>query len=217
MIKALFLDLDQTLVDRRHTFQAYLSRQFSDLRLDRAGLTADDYYAAVHRWDDNGYRDKHDTFSRAIQELGLSLGPDLLMTHFKREYGQDARLFPGVYHWLESMAARWPLVLISNGRRDGQQVKLNVTGISPFFSRVLISGAEGIKKPDPEIYQRGCRALDVAPEEVLFVGDHPHNDVEVPIRLGMQAVWVRNPVYTQPAQCSAIVDSVTELDPQSFC
>ena len=73
MLKALFLDLDQTLLDRAQTFQRYLARQFSDLELSQYGVSDTEYFAAVHRWDDNGYRDKQDTFDRAIADLQLPL------------------------------------------------------------------------------------------------------------------------------------------------
>ncbi|EAR08859.1 HAD family hydrolase [Reinekea blandensis] len=215
-LKAVFLDLDQTLLDRTQTFQAYLSQQYTDLGLAHTGVSAPDYFAAVHQWDDNGYRDKMDTFRRVVDQLRLPVQPETLMDHFKQQYGQQARLFTGVYDWLDTARQHWPLVLITNGRQQGQTVKLEVTGIGGFFERIVISEAEGIKKPDPEIYLRQCQHLNLAPSEVLFVGDHPVNDVAAPISLGMKAVWVKTDTYEAPEHCDATVNSVTELNPVSM-
>ena len=78
-LKAVFLDLDQTLVDRTHTFQSYLQQQYADLQIAQSGVMASDYFAAVHQWDDNGYRDKTETFQRVVDQLALSVSPDTLM------------------------------------------------------------------------------------------------------------------------------------------
>jgi HAD superfamily hydrolase (TIGR01509 family) len=43
--------------------------------------------------------------------------------------------------------------------------------LRPFFDVAVFSYAVRLAKPDPAIYLEACRALDVAPQRALFVGD----------------------------------------------
>jgi putative hydrolase of the HAD superfamily len=61
----------------------------------------------------------------------------------------------------------------------------------PFYERAfdvqLISGHVGLRKPDPELFERGVQALAVAPERIVFVDDFEEN--LVPAReMGMLGV-----------------------------
>jgi HAD superfamily hydrolase (TIGR01549 family) len=67
---------------------------------------------------------------------------------------------------------------------------IDTLGLTEFFDVVMYSCDEGITKPDPEVYRRACRKLDVAPENVLFVGDSLLNDVVAPREFGMHVVHV---------------------------
>jgi len=210
MTQAIFFDLDQTLLDRARTFQSYLAHLYADV-VAPLNVAAESFYAEIHRWDDNGYRDKLETFALTVDQLAMSASAEQLFAHFRKNYGQDAVLFDGVTETLDYLKRKYPLALISNGRTKGQQKKLDITGIGHFFDQILISEAEGIKKPEPELYLRACQKMKVAPGDVIFVGDHPTNDIEAPKKLGMRAIWVRNDVYDPPIDHDGIVQSVAEL------
>ena len=49
----------------------------------------------------------------------------------------------------------------------------------PFYARgfdeLLISGKLGVRKPDPEMFELGAKALRVAPERIVFVDDFEEN------------------------------------------
>ena len=58
----------------------------------------------------------------------------------------------------------------------------------------VFSSEVGKRKPHPEIFERALDALEVAPEEALFVGDRLYEDVRGAGEVGMttvQAVWFR--------------------------
>ena len=58
------------------------------------------------------------------------------------------------------------------------------------FDVRVISGVEGIEKPDPRIYRIALERAGVAPEEAAFVGDSPEFDVDPPAALGMFPVLI---------------------------
>ena len=54
----------------------------------------------------------------------------------------------------------------------------------------VISGIEGIEKPDERIYRLGLDRAGVGPEEAVYVGDNPEFDVHPPEAIGMTAVLI---------------------------
>jgi putative hydrolase of the HAD superfamily len=54
----------------------------------------------------------------------------------------------------------------------------------------VISGLEGIEKPDPRIYRLGLERSGVPVDRVAFVGDNPEFDIDPPAAMGMFPVLV---------------------------
>src|SRR5881397_3816328 len=84
-------------------------------------------------------------------------------------------LYPEVPGVLEKLQPRFLLAVISNF--DGRlRLILQHLGISKFFSHIFISSEIGADKPDPEIYRRAARLMNLKPNEILHVGDDPERD-----------------------------------------
>ncbi|CAM4476965.1 HAD family hydrolase [Paenibacillus tarimensis] len=117
---------------------------------------------------------------------------------------------------LQRLAAAYPLGIVTNGTTEDQFNKLNRMGLDMLFTQenVFISDAMGAAKPTPDSYLIPARAFGVRPEEVLFVGDSWQNDVEGPIRQGMQAVWMNRKGLPQPAEPkpAAVITDLAELE-----
>ena len=86
-------------------------------------------------------------------------------------------LYPEVPRVLEELQPRFQLAVISNF--DGRlRLILDHLGIAKFFTRVFISSELGADKPDPEIFRRALKLIDLKPSEVLHAGDDPERDWE---------------------------------------
>ena len=84
-------------------------------------------------------------------------------------------LYPDVIDVLERLCAFFQLAIVSNF--DGRlRVILERLGIAKYFGRVFLSSEMGADKPDPEIFRRALKLLDLRPSEVLHVGDDPERD-----------------------------------------
>jgi putative hydrolase of the HAD superfamily len=64
-----------------------------------------------------------------------------------------------------------------------------VAAIMARFDHVIESSKAGIRKPDPRIYQMMCEAIDVAPEQCVYLDDLGIN-CKPAAALGMQAIKV---------------------------
>jgi putative hydrolase of the HAD superfamily len=62
--------------------------------------------------------------------------------------------------------------------------------VRDLFDVRVISGIEGIEKPDPRIYELALSRASVEAKEVVYVGDIPEFDVDPPAALGMFPVLI---------------------------
>ena len=85
---------------------------------------------------------------------------------------------------LEQLQPRFQLAVVSNF--DGRlRFILQHLGISKFFTHIFVSSEVGADKPDPEIYRRALKFIDLKPNEVLHVGDDPERDWEAASAAGL--------------------------------
>ncbi len=93
-------------------------------------------------------------------------------------------LYPEVPKVLEKLRPPFQLAVISNF--DGRlRFILQHLGISKFFTHIFVSSEVGADKPDPEIYRRALKFIDLKPNEVLHVGDDPERDWEAASAAGL--------------------------------
>jgi len=77
-------------------------------------------------------------------------------------------------------------------------------GIEGFFDTAVADMDVGFAKPDPRIFQVSLDNLQLAPEQVVMVGDNPKTDIEGAYDLGMRTVrLIRGPNRMQPWQVEA--------------
>lgn len=94
-------------------------------------------------------------------------------------------LFDDALPALAALAARFPIVAVSNGNAHVGRV-----GIGQFFVDSVSASELGVAKPDARIFQAAAAKAGVAPEQVLHVGDDAALDVLGALGAGMQTVWV---------------------------
>lgn len=84
-------------------------------------------------------------------------------------------IFPEVVEVLEKLTPQYPLAVISNFDSRFHQVAEGL-GLECYFRRVVLSGEAGCAKPAAFIFEMTAEALDVAPDQILHVGDDPDAD-----------------------------------------
>jgi putative hydrolase of the HAD superfamily len=72
------------------------------------------------------------------------------------------------------------------------EVSAEVAGVYELFDAVVESRVLGVRKPDPRFYEAACAALDVAPEECVFLDDLGVN-LKPARALGMRTIKVVEP------------------------
>jgi HAD superfamily hydrolase (TIGR01509 family) len=105
------------------------------------------------------------------------------------------------------------LAVVSNS--DGRvEQALEAAGLRQYFDVVIDSALVGVEKPDPRIFHAALEALDVAPDEALYVGDLYEVDVVGARAAGLDAVLLGQPGQMTELNCRvspSIPDLVNDL------
>ena len=105
--------------------------------------------------------------------------------------------------------------LITNTFSDERDF-IRQSEMMPYFDVPLISYEQGICKPDPEMFARMTKALGVAADECLYVGDGGSNELFAARDAGMhpvQCTWFHDRGYEPHIPCP-ILDEFDRADHQ---
>ncbi|MBF0519963.1 MAG: HAD family hydrolase [Nitrospirae bacterium] len=67
--------------------------------------------------------------------------------------------------------------------------KLACPEIVAAVNSTTLSFREGVRKPNPVLYERALASLDLTPDAAVMVGDSYFSDIEPAMKLGMTTVW----------------------------
>lgn len=131
-------------------------------------------------------------YAEALERLSV---PDPNQALFEALYErytryESYRLFPECIPTLRAVRDAGLYVgLISNFEEwlEGMLIEMEVAHL---FDLMVISGKEGIEKPDPAIFQMALNRSGFLPASALYVGDHPRLDFEAARSVGMEAVLI---------------------------
>jgi len=85
------------------------------------------------------------------------------------------------------------LGVVTNAATEIQIKKLANAGIDAqetFAPAFVGVDTLGFGKPDPRVFLEACRALNVAPENTMYVGDEPDSDALAAEAAGLKGVWL---------------------------
>ncbi|WP_252374502.1 HAD-IA family hydrolase [Hydrogenophaga sp. 2FB] len=98
---------------------------------------------------------------------------------------QRVELFEDALPALEWLAARYPVVALSNGNAN-----VHTVGLGAHFRAALSAYEFGVGKPDARIFHAAASAAGVSAVEVLHIGDDAALDVVGALGAGMQVAWL---------------------------
>lgn len=212
-IRALFFDLDDTLLETHEAHEAAVS-----LCCRRAAEHHPDWtpealreafvrsYRALEAQLEAGnlqmtsqmlFRTR--SWEETLKACGLTVDlAEELARLYLAERRRRYRLFEDVPAGLDGLARRYRLVLVTNGLGELQREKIEAVGLERWFRHVAISGEVGSWKPDAGIFRHALALAEVAPSEALMVGDSLERDIHGAQALGIRAAWMRRYPHLAP-------------------
>jgi len=125
--------------------------------------------------------------------LGERLSDDEADAWFRRyltHYEAAWSLFPDVLPVLDALAASHRHAVLSNSSIHVQDRKLRTLGVHDRFEVILCAAELGVSKPEAGAFLAACEALELAPHQVAYVGDHPEIDGRGAADAGLLSVWI---------------------------
>ncbi|MCU1419151.1 HAD family hydrolase [Mycetocola sp.] len=204
MTKLALFDLDDTLMDHRGAVSRGILRHVDET----APFPLPDREHSVALWHEledrhyHRYLSKELTFAgqRRARALDFAAAHGVTLSEVEADAWFDTyfesyrgawELFDDAIPCLDRLADAGVRVgVITNGELDFQRVKLERTGLGDRFEHVIASGAVGVAKPDPKIFERACALFGIAPEEAMYVGDRLLTDAVGAASAGLAGVWL---------------------------
>ncbi len=219
-IRAISLDLDDTLwpvwpiiARAEEVLQQWLAQHApaaAALGQDREVLRQIRQQVQLD-WSERGH-DLAALRQEAIRRLLVQAGEpeDLAPDAFEVFHAERQRveLFDDAMPLLRHLAARYPLLAITNGTADVHRV-----GLGAWFRHAVNAPTLGCAKPDPGIYHHAAQLAGLAPHQVLHIGDDAHLDAWGARQAGMACVWLNRhgKPWDQPGEPAPMVDSLHAL------
>lgn len=189
--KAVFFDLDGTLVDSLPALHEGVRRLAEELQLpdpgekrvgDMVGAGVRVLIGRLLAW----WREAAP--GRTLPDVDDALHS--LVAYWSAAGNASIRLFPGTAEAIEALRAHGiRIILVTNKVRDLTTALLEEKGIAHFFD-ALVTGSDCERlKPYPDMIERALELANAAPQEAYMVGDS-RNDALAARRAGVAALLV---------------------------
>lgn len=205
--KDIFFDLDHTIWDFDTNAKLSIFEMFEELKLDAIiEVDAETFYPVY-------LENNHLLWAR--YEQGFISSSDLkwkrmwrTLLHFKKPDEVLSKtmserfleilpiqktLFPHTIEILDYLKAKeYNLHLITNGFEVTQKLKLQHSGLAPYFIEMITSERSQSMKPKKEIFEFALNATDAKLETSIMIGDNLKADIQGAINAGMDNVFMNH-------------------------
>ena len=196
MIKNLFLDLDDTLLDFQKGERAAISEAFHQLGIGYDESTIERYmeinlacWQALERGEMTKDQVLFGRFERLFLEMGIEASVNDVQEIYEKLLATQHDFVDGARELLEELYAsgKYRLYMATNGIPSVQKPRISDSGIGKYFDGIFISEEIGYAKPKREFFE-GCfaRIEDFRPEQTLIVGDSLTSDILGGINAGIR-------------------------------
>lgn len=206
MIRNLFFDLDDTLLDFRRAERCAVAETLAafgipatDARLDRYAAINADYWHRLERGEVTRDALKVLRFRDLFRESGITgIDPEAVTHAYEERLAAQYFLIPGAHKALAALHGRYRLYAASNGTGHIQRARLIGAGIAPFFDGLFISAEIGAEKPSPAFFDAiFARFPALVRAETVMIGDSLTSDIA-----GGQAAGLRTVLFDPTGQKS---------------
>lgn len=224
--KHIFFDLDHTLWDFETNSIKALQQIFEVEQLLEKGIPSfdrfhhkykpinDRYWAKYH----NGFATKEQVrLNRFLDTLAFFNIKDAdLAERMAAQYvdisPKMTALFPDAMEVLQYLQQKkYALHLITNGFAEVQWIKIEHSGLKPFFEHIIISEEVGTQKPAKEIFELAVTRANTTMAESLMIGDNLNTDIIGAKNAGMDQVYFNVKKDPVREQVTYVISTLSEL------
>ena len=193
MIKAIFLDMDDTLIVNTVLYEqaaAVLSGY-----LHHYGVSLADTRQVLDKTDRDlfktqGYsRERYpDVFERVLKHFVPDADAQKVgvVRHFAETvFSTVAKVKPGTLEAVDLLTEHFPIYIITQGDKTVQE---NRVAHLPFKDK--LSGVFVVDRKETEVFSGTVRRLGLRPSEAVMIGDSLKSDIIPSVAAGLHAIWI---------------------------
>jgi len=195
MLRAVIFDLDNTLTDFMRMKRVSIKTAVEAMIDAGLQMPPDEATRKLFEiYDREGIEDQR-VFDRFLEQEFGEIDPMLhtaAIMGYRRGREYTLVLYPHVKKTLLELAKRGlKLAVLSDAPRYQAWSRLCYLQLPHFFDHVITFEDTQVRKPDPAPFHRAIELLDMAPEEVIMVGDWPARDMVGAHGVGIRTVYAR--------------------------
>lgn len=182
---AVWFDLDGTLITYDTDFESIFEAAVGDAGPEVVSTYSDAVLTAIR----DGVRTPYESaFATTVETTSLTGDPASLAADYVEAELAATTVQPGAEAVVELAADAGPTGVVTNGGEPVQRRKLAVHDLASPFDAVVVSGAYGVAKPDPELFHRAAALVSATTH--VYVGNSVEDDVRGAHDAGWEAVLV---------------------------
>ncbi|RMC12620.1 hypothetical protein DUI87_10144 [Hirundo rustica rustica] len=201
-VKAVFFDLDNTLIDTAAAGRRAIEEVVSALQ-SKHRYGEGEARAVCDKVQAKLLKECHDPAKMCITDLRISHWEEAIQETIGGEANRDLAA-ECYYLWkttrlrhltlaedtramLTELRKGLRLLLLTNGDRQTQREKIEACACQPYFDAIVVGGEQKEEKPAPSIFYYCCDLLGVQPAECVMVGDSLDTDIQGGLNAGLKA------------------------------
>ena len=212
MIKAILLDLDDTILDFHKAERIALSATLEEL-----GITPTDkvlaryseinqmHWKRLERGELTRYEVLHGRFRMLFDEMGLDVSEIDAQRIYEWRLGTGHYFLDGAEKLLDDLYGKYDIYLASNGTDIVQTRRIESAGIGKYFKELFISQRIGYDKPSVEYFNRCFERIENFDRaSTIIIGDSLTSDILGGINAGIRTCLF-NP-HGRPGRADIVPD-----------
>lgn len=221
MLKAIFLDMDETLCDTtkandraQQQLAEAAQAKFAPPASDVQGFSGQDFSAAyvqgIYREWDEAQRERYLPIIKQhgegafrvqlIRDLLAQQGVDevseaeaqWLQDKFDQDRIAAFAFYPGIMEFLAEARQYFTLVVITNGPEYSQIPKVEAVNLAAHVDHIIIGGQEPEQKPARSIFEKALKLANCEAHEAIHVGDSLAADIAGAHNSRITSVWIQH-------------------------
>ncbi|MBL0388167.1 HAD family hydrolase [Tumebacillus sp. ITR2] len=203
-MKAVLLDLDETLFDHRFSCEAGIEavrERYPELQQKSLAQLEEEFYHLLndmHKMVLQGRMTLEEARLERFRLMFLGCGHVLdpgelqkIADLYSHVYSTSRRPVPGALELLHALRAQGiQVVVLTNHMTHVQVDKLEACGLTALVDHLVTSEDVGVQKPDPRIFHHALALCGVEPHEAMMVGDSWSADILGAQASGIRSVWL---------------------------
>lgn len=199
MIKAIFIDIDDTLLDFSKCAEYAIKESCKDFglsqgydifpvfekinaelwqQIEKGEITKSQLYG--HRW------------VTVLEKFGIThIDGQKFEEHFLEHLSKSAEKIDGATEILTYLSKKYKIYASSNGPHEQQLNRLKKAGLLQYFDDVFTSELIGVQKPEKEFFDACIRKIgNITPDETILIGDSLTADISGGINFNIPTIWL---------------------------